>query len=99
MTADTVWLKDLIREARAERGSARKLTDRQQLSLLALATKHCPEKTREVIRERIARPLTSWPGCWVIDRLYIEGDQVCYCTGQDYRVEMAELRKRLHAWR
>lgn len=99
MTADTVWLKDLIREARAERGSERKLTDRQQLSLPALATKHCPEKTREVIRERIARPLTSWPRCWVIDRLYIEGDRVGYCAGQEYRVEMAELRKRLLSWR
>lgn len=100
MKAETVWMKDLMRRLREGDPTAqKKLTSEQQRNLLVVISKHCPEKTKEVLRERLNRPLIEWPGCWEVDRLYIEGGLVCYCAGQDHRAEIARLRKRLHDWR
>lgn len=100
MKAETVQMTNLRRRLlEGDPTAPKKLTAEQQRSLLATITKHCPENTREVLRERIDRPLIEWPGCWEVDRLYIEGDRVFYCAGQDYLAEIASLRKRLHDWR
>lgn len=89
----------VLREARASADNQQSLTEAQQLSLLRLATRGCHHETKRVIRQNISLPFSEWPGRWAIDRLFLEGDEVTYCAGQDYVEEVKELRKQLYNWR
>lgn len=96
---EEIPLKRLLRDARENPKAQQELTDRQQRSLLQMVTKRCSQETKATIARNIARPLKDWPGRWAIERLHVMGDQMTYCTGQDWDVERAQLRKQLYDFR
>lgn len=89
----------VLREARENPEAQQVLTEAQQLSLLRMATHRCSHETKRIIRQNISRPFSEWPGRWAIDRMFLEGQEVTYCAGQDYDEEMKQLRKQLIQWR
>lgn len=96
---EEISLKMMMRDARENPKAQQVLTDRQQRSLLDMVTKRCRQDKKQVIAENIARPLKHWPGRWAIERLYVMGEQMTYCAGQDYIWDMAHLRKQLYDFR
>jgi hypothetical protein len=96
---EEISLKMMMRDARENPNAQQVLTDKQQRSLLDMVTKRCRQDKKQVIAENIARPLKEWPGRWAIERLYVRGQVMTYCTGQDWDVERAQLRKQLYDFR
>lgn len=88
----------VLREARENPKAQQVLTEAQQQSLLKLVTARCRHDTKRIIAERISRPFKEWPSRWAIERLFLEGDEVTYCAGQDYTYEITQLRKQLIEW-
>jgi hypothetical protein len=70
------------------------LTEAQKESLFTILASGAHKQTKEKLASRIELPLSLWSNWGIYGRVHLEADgRFSYCAGQDYAVEIVEVRK------